>query len=100
MKAFSDSLIKYSCYLTLKSYKMVDNKSKTSLIGHIQKKYITHEDLQYNTCAAHSFNIIVIFICDKFFLYMSFGKFSYCIIIDNSWLKCLEIISCFPMSVL
>ena len=23
---------------------MVDNKSKTSLIRHIQKKYITHED--------------------------------------------------------
>ena len=41
---FSYSLIKDSCYLTHKSYKMVDNKSKTPLIRHIQKKYITHED--------------------------------------------------------
>ena len=41
---FSHSLIKDSCYLTHKSYKMVDNKSKTPLIRHIQKKYITHED--------------------------------------------------------
>ena len=24
--------------------KMVDNKSKTSLVRHIQKKYVTHED--------------------------------------------------------
>ena len=55
---------------------MVDNKSKTPLIRHIQKKYITHEDLQYNTRATHSYNI-VIFIRDIFFLYMSFGTFSY-----------------------
>ena len=44
LTVFSHSLIKYSCYLTHKSYKMVDNKSKTSLIGHTQEKYITHED--------------------------------------------------------
>ena len=55
---------------------MVENKSKTSLIRHIQKKYITHEDLQYNTRAMHSYNI-VIFICDMLFLYMSFMTFSY-----------------------
>ena len=39
---------------------MVDNKSKTSLISHIQKKYINHED--NNTRATHLKNII--FICD------------------------------------
>ena len=55
---------------------MVDNKSKTPLIRHIQKKYITHEDEQYNTRATHSYNI-AIFIRDIFFLYMSFGTFSY-----------------------
>ena len=76
LTAYSHSLIKYSYYFTHKSYKMVDNKSKTPLIRHIQKKYITHEDKQYNTRAAHSYNI-VIFIRDIFFLYMSFGKFSY-----------------------
>ena len=54
LTAFSNSLIKYSCYLTHKSYKMVDNKSKASLIRQIQKKYITHEDLQNNTRASHS----------------------------------------------
>ena len=51
LMAFSNFLIKYSCYLTHKLYKMVDNKSKPSLIRH-----------------AHSYNI-VIFICDIFFLY-------------------------------
>ena len=60
--------------------KKVDNKSKTSLIRHIQKRYIT----QCNTRAAHS-NNIVIFICD-FFLCMSFGKLSYYI------LKCIVIV--------
>ena len=53
---------------------MVDNKTKTSLIGHIQKKYITHEDLQYNTRA----RIILLY---SFMIYfsciLSFGKFSY-----------------------
>ena len=44
LTAFSHSFIKYSCYLIHKSYKMVYNKSKTSLIRHIQEKYITHED--------------------------------------------------------
>ena len=34
-------------YFTYKSYKMVDNKSKTFLIRHMQKNYITHEDNQY-----------------------------------------------------
>ena len=61
LTAFSHFLIKYSCYLTHKSYKMVDNKSKTSLIRHIQK----------------NISPMKIFICDVFFLYMSFGKFSY-----------------------
>ena len=75
-QSVSRFLIKYSYYLTHKSHKMVDNKSKTPLIRHIQKKYITHEDLQYNTRATHSYNI-VIFIRDIFFLYMSFGTFSY-----------------------
>ena len=45
---------------------MVDNKSKTSLIRHIQKVYITHEDYQYNTHALHSYNIVIV-ICDIFF---------------------------------
>ena len=54
---------------------IMDNKSKTSLFRQIQQKYITHEDLQYYTCAAHSYNII--FIHDFFFLYAPFGKFSY-----------------------
>ena len=44
LTAYSHSLIKYSYYFTHKSYKMVDNKSKTPLIRHIRKKYITHED--------------------------------------------------------
>ena len=39
LTAFSHNLFKYSCYLTHKLYKMVYNKSKTSLIRHIQKKY-------------------------------------------------------------
>ena len=48
---------------------MVDNKSKTPLILHIQKKkYTTHKD--YNNI----YNI-VIFIHDIFFLYMSFRNF-------------------------
>ena len=34
---FPHSLINYSFYLTHKSYKMVDNKSKTSLIRRTQK---------------------------------------------------------------
>ena len=38
---------------------MQDNKSKTSLIRHIQKKYITHEDAQYDTHAAHWYNIVI-----------------------------------------
>ena len=43
LHAFSHPLIKYSYNLTNKSYKMVDNKSTTSLITHTQKKiYITH----------------------------------------------------------
>ena len=44
LTACSHSLIEYSYYFTHKSYKMVDNKSKTPLIRHIQQKYITHED--------------------------------------------------------
>ena len=32
---------------------MVDKKRKASLIRHIQKNYITHEDLQYDICAGH-----------------------------------------------
>ena len=36
-QSVSRFLIKYSYYLTHKSHKMVDNKSKTSLIRHIQK---------------------------------------------------------------
>ena len=48
---------------------MVDNKSKTSLTGHIHQKYITHEDSQFNIRAGHSYNI-VIFILDIFFLYV------------------------------
>ena len=63
---------------------MVDNKSETSLIGHIQKKYITHKDSQYNTHAKHSYNIVII-TCDIFFLYMSFLKFSYFINILTLW---------------
>ena len=58
---------------------MVGNKSKTSLIRHMQRKYITHEGKQYNTRALHWYNI-VIFIHDIFFhdIYlMSFGKFSF-----------------------
>ena len=47
---------------------MVDNKTKTSLFRHIQKKYITHEDYQYNASATHLYNI-VIFIHEIFFLY-------------------------------
>ena len=31
-------------FITHKLHQMVDNKSKTSLIRHIQKTYITHED--------------------------------------------------------
>ena len=38
---FSRSLIKYSSYLTHISYKIGDNKSRTSHIRHTQKKYIT-----------------------------------------------------------
>ena len=57
---------------------MVGNKSKTSLIRHMQKKYMTHIDKQYNICAVLSYNI-VIFIHDTFFLYMSFGKLSHCV---------------------
>ena len=44
LTAFLHSFITYQCYLTHKSFKMVDNKSKTSIFGHIQKKYITHKD--------------------------------------------------------
>ena len=55
------------------SYKMVDNKSNTSLIRHIWKKYITHEDEQDNTHAIHMHDIIIV--CNIFFLYMSFEKF-------------------------
>ena len=53
---------------------------------HTQKKYITHEDKQYNTHAAHSYNI-VIFTCDTFFLYMSFGKFPviFCVHLEPVW---------------
>ena len=35
LTAYSHSLIKYLYYFTHKSYKMVDNKSKTPLIRHI-----------------------------------------------------------------
>ena len=58
---------------------MMDNKSKTSLIRHVQEKYINHEDLQYDTHALDSYHII--FKHGIFFLYMSFGKFSYCIFV-------------------
>ena len=45
---------------------MLDNKSKTSLVRHILcKKYITHENEQYNTHATHSCNIVN-FISDTF----------------------------------
>ena len=56
---FSHPLIKYSYYLAHISYKMVDNKSKKSLIRHTQRKYITHEDKQYNSHSG-SFPIVVI----------------------------------------
>ena len=52
---------------------MVDNKSKTSLIRHIQKKYITPLDYQYNTRAMHSNNII--FINDILFCIYHSGNF-------------------------
>ena len=55
---FSHSLIKYSYNLTHKSYKMVDNKSETSLIKHTQI-YITHVDKQYNSHLG-SFSVVVI----------------------------------------
>ena len=63
-------------YCTHKSFTVVENKSKTSLIRHIQKKYITHDDQQYSIYATHSYNIVV-FIRDILFQYMSFKKFSY-----------------------
>ena len=47
---------------------MVENKSKTSFIRHIQKNYISHEDLKYNTRAMYSYNI-VIFIRDIVFCF-------------------------------
>ena len=47
---------------------MVNNRSKTSLVRHIQKKYITHEDQQYNTRALH-------FIRDTFFCICHLGSF-------------------------
>ena len=71
LTAFSHSLIKYSCYLTHKSYKMVDNKSKTSLIRHIQKKYVTHEDVQY--CYLHSWYIFSVYVIQEVFLLSSPG---------------------------
>ena len=40
---------------------MVDNKSKTSLIRHIEKKYISHEDKQYNTRDMHTSFVIYCF---------------------------------------
>ena len=49
---------------------MVDNKSKTSLIRHIQKKYITHKDKQYALVS-----YIVIFIRDIFFCICYWGSF-------------------------
>ena len=71
---FPHPLIKYSCYVTHKSYKMVDNKSKTPLIRHIQEKYFTNGDKQYNTCAMYLYNI-VIFTRDIFFSVCHSGSF-------------------------
>ena len=72
--SFFHVLIKYSCYLTHKSYKMVDNKS---LIRHIQEKLL-----------------IVIFIGAVFFLYMSFGKFPIIMIINDGTNTDLEQVLC------
>ena len=55
---------------------MVYNKIKTFLIRHIHKNISIINILIYNSPATHSYNS-VIFICDIFFLYKSFGKFSY-----------------------
>ena len=48
------------------------------LLDIFRHKYITHEDEQYNTHIIQS-HYINIFIRDIFFLYMLFGRFSYCI---------------------
>ena len=55
---------------------MVDNKSKPTLIRQLQKKKITHEDSQYPCDALVQYGYLhsCFFF---FFLYISFGKFSY-----------------------
>ena len=60
--------------LAHRSYKMLDNKSKTSLIRHVQKNYITHEVnsviLILRTCIIllSSFMVYI-------FLYILWGSF-------------------------
>ena len=53
--------------LTHKSYKMVDTKSKTSLIRHIQKNYIS--PMEINNIILLLRTHYIFFICDIFFLF-------------------------------
>ena len=57
-KPFVYSFIIIWTFLHLFSYKMVDNRSKTSLITHIWKSYITDE--QHNSRAKNSYNIVIL----------------------------------------
>ena len=79
LTAFLCSLIKYLCYLTHKSYKMVDNTSKTSLIRHLQKN-ISLMKINIIILVLRTHIILLSSFVIYFFLYLSFGKFSYCIL--------------------
>ena len=61
---------------------MVNSKSKTSLIRHIQKNISLMRITNVMTCAMHSYNI-VIFICNIFFPYVIQEVFLLCTSVQN-----------------
>ena len=70
----------------------MDNKRNTSLIRHIQKKYITHEDNQYNNRVVHSCNHYIVIVIRYIFFICHSGSFP---IVQLSFNSCTNI--CFSL---